>query len=211
MMGYYVQFGCGLEAPSGWINFDNSPTLRLQKLMLAGWIFQKVLSPRFPSNILYGDIIKGLPLPPESCIGLYCSHVLEHLSLLDCRMALVNAFNLLKQQGIFRLVVPDLERAVKTYCSSSEEDAAYTFMKETGLGCEKRPGTGSIIDRLRFLFGHSSHLWMWDFKALCKELTYAGFKSIRLAEFGDSEDPMFSAVENIERWKGSIGVECKKT
>lgn len=78
----YIQYGCGLAAPEGWINFDASPTLRVQKIPLVGKTIVKFLHPViFPDNVKYGDIIAGLPgIEPESCDGIYCSHVLEHLA-----------------------------------------------------------------------------------------------------------------------------------
>ena len=67
-MSLYVQYGCGLSAPVGWQNFDASPTLRLQKIPLIGKLVRKV---DFPSNVLYGDIVKGLPgIAPQSCDGV---------------------------------------------------------------------------------------------------------------------------------------------
>jgi len=50
---------------------------------------------------------------------------------------------------------------------------------------------------------------MWDYDSLNLELIKAGFHSIRRAEFGDSSDAQFSAVENIERWTAAVGIECR--
>ena len=91
MTKIYVQYGCGLSAPKEWTNFDVSPTLRIQKTPLLGTILKSKLNTTFPSNVLYGDIIKGLPIDENSCDGLYCSHTLEHLSLQDFRKALINS------------------------------------------------------------------------------------------------------------------------
>ena len=41
----YIHYGCGLDAPKEWINFDASPTLRLQKTPLLGLLFQKTITP----------------------------------------------------------------------------------------------------------------------------------------------------------------------
>ena len=79
----YVQYGCGLSAPKEWVNFDVSPTLRLQKIPVVGNWLKKSSKVVFPSNVLYGDIVKGLPVADNSCDGVYCSHTLEHLSLED--------------------------------------------------------------------------------------------------------------------------------
>ncbi|HEX6859864.1 MAG TPA: hypothetical protein VF138_06660, partial [Caulobacteraceae bacterium] len=57
----YVQYGCGLSAPDGWLNFDASPTLRLQRLPLVGRLLTRGRV-RFPEAVRYGDITRGLPL-----------------------------------------------------------------------------------------------------------------------------------------------------
>ncbi len=91
--GIYIQFGCGYSAPEGWINFDISPTLRLQKIPLLGDFLRNRMIYVFPRNARYGDIVKGLPLKPGTCQGIYCSHVLEHLALEDFRLALRNTYS----------------------------------------------------------------------------------------------------------------------
>ena len=113
----YVQYGCGWSAPTGWRNFDASPTLRFERLPLIGQLYTKNAS-RFPENVEYGDIVKGLPLSPDSCNGVYCSHILEHLSLDDFRIALHNTKRILRPSGIFRLVLSDLEYSIKQYVST---------------------------------------------------------------------------------------------
>lgn len=137
---------------------------------------------------------------------MYCSHVLEHLSLEDCRAALKNTFAYLMSGGRFRLVVPDLESLVKGYLESEAPAAAITFMHESGLGRERRPR--GIVGRLRAALGHSAHLWLWDFKSLSNELSNTGFVRIRRAQFGDSSDPAFEAFEERDRWEGCLGMEC---
>src|SRR5262245_33014690 len=97
----YVQFGCGFCAPPGWVNFDSSPTLRIERLPVIGRLVRRKTS-RFPSNVRYGDIARGLPIADGSCAGLYGSHVLEHLALDEFRSALLNARRYLRRNGIFR-------------------------------------------------------------------------------------------------------------
>ncbi len=81
MNNIYVQYGCGKTAPEGWINFDSSPTLRIQKIPVIGKLLKNELNTVFPNNVRYGDIIKGLPINKNSCDLVYSSHTLEHLSL----------------------------------------------------------------------------------------------------------------------------------
>lgn len=205
-MAVYAQFGCGLSTPEGWLNFDASPTLRLQKLPLLG----PLVSRTFPTNALYGDIIKGLPLKNDSVDAVYCSHVLEHLSLEDCRKALVNTHKVLRHGGVFRMVLPSLATHITSYMNCPDrEQAAMNFMKHTILGQERRPrGLRGLI---LTAFGNAAHRWMWDFPSLAAELRKTGFTSIREAVQGDSGDAMFDRVESPERWKWNpLGIHCLK-
>lgn len=205
----YVQFGCAWSAPKSWRNFDASPTLRFERIPVIGQLYVKN-DKRFPSNVEYGDITKGLPVCDESCDAVYSSHVLEHLSLHDFRIALRNIHKILKQGGICRMVLPDLGYLVDEYRKSFEtSDApAINFMMNTGLGCEnrKRGLAGLLIS----LYGNSHHLWMWDYKSLAHEIKAAGFQGIRKAEFGDSSVMKFHEVEDKSRWENCLGVECYK-
>jgi hypothetical protein len=200
-----VQYGCGLSAPQGWLNFDASPTLRLQRLPLVGRL-GAAGGTTFPGNVRYGDIVKGLPIEARSCRAVYCSHVLEHLSLNDFRVALANTRAVLAAGGIFRLVVPDLRLAAQRYVADSSDTAATRFMAETFLGLTERPkGVRGLV---RSWLGNSQHLWMWDYPSLRRELEIAGFKGIRPARSGDSEEPMFAGVEEESRWADAVGIQC---
>lgn len=109
----YVQYGCGFSAGDGWLNFDASPTLRIEKIPFFGKIASVALSgnsDRFPESVRYGDIRKGPLVPAGTADGIYASHVLEHLSLVDFRKALANTYLMLADGGVFRLIVPDLTR-----------------------------------------------------------------------------------------------------
>ena len=211
--GKFVQYGCGFSAPAEWINFDASPTLRIQLLPLIGNLVKSKLPVTFPSGVRYGDIIRGLPnIGPDSCDGVYCSHVLEHLSLDDFRLALKNTYRILRKDGIFRCVVPDLERCARSYVKAldnGEENASIRFVGvNTLLGIEQRPR--SFAGKLRTAFGNSHHLWMWDQYSLANELKKAGFRNIRRCQFNDSLEPMFKKVESADRFEGAVAMECVK-
>jgi hypothetical protein len=203
----YVQYGCGWSAPQGWRNFDASPALRFERLPVVGRLYTKN-GARFPAAVEFGDIVKGLPIEANSCDGIYCSHVLEHLALGDFRRALQNTYGLLKRDATFRLVLPDLLSSARRYLESTSPDAAFVFLRETALGEEARPR--SFQGFLTHWLGNSRHLWMWDYKSMLEELKTAGFVNIRRAEFGDSRDSMFATVEQKDRWDDCLGVECTK-
>ena len=200
----YVQYGCGDSVASGWLNFDASPTLRIQRIPLVGRAIVRASGHgyEFPDGVQYGDIVRGLDLPDGSVCGAYASHVLEHLSYEDCITALRNTYQLLAPGGLFRLVVPDLRARAEQYLSAvrmGQVDANNDFMRHTYLGLEVRPRT--ILQKLRSLLGNSAHLWMWDEPSMRGALADAGFVDIRQCRFGDCEDPMYAAVERADRFR----------
>jgi len=166
---------------------------------------------RFPSSVEFGDIVKGLPLGDGSCKGVYASHVLEHLPLDDFHKALENTVRLLAPGGVFRLVVPDLESAARAYCAgldAGDASANASFLRETGLGEEKR-----VRNLMGFLYSFlktSRHYWMWDAISLENALTEHGFVKVRRCDFGDCEDPMFDLVEDPGRFVRSVAMEAKR-
>ena len=210
-MKKYVQYGCGLSAPLDWINFDSSPTLRIQNLPILGTLLKSKLNVIFPSNVLYGDIIKGLPFLENSIDGLYCSHTLEHLSLFDLKKSLKNSYKILKKGGIFRCVLPDLEYHAKLYLNElerGEKIASINFMNATILGVNKRDKNLSSL--FKNYYGNANHLWMWDRLSLIEELKNVGFSQVKICSFNDSDDTMFKHVEDESRFINSLAIESIK-
>ena len=197
----YVQYGCGLSAPPGWLNFDASPRLKLEQMPIIRHALKRTFGTIFPENVLSGDIVAGLPVPDGASAGVYCSHVLEHLPREDVPVALHNTAKMLRPDGIFRLIVPDLRWRAEQYLQSAtraESGAADQFMDGCLLG--KRAKLRGPPAILREYFGNSAHLWMYDFACIKQLLLAAGFSTIRRCEFGDAKDAMFSYVENRDRY-----------
>jgi hypothetical protein len=115
---------------------------------------------------------------------------------------------LLEPDGVFRLVLPDLEAAILGYVVSKHATACSDFLRETLLGRPTR--TRGLKGLAIGMLGNNEHLWMWDFKGLSQELSEAGFREIRRASFGDSGNPAFDAVEQADRWAGCLGIECRR-
>lgn len=202
-----VQYGCGFSSPVGWMNFDSSPTLRFERIPLIGRFYTRNAQ-RFPDGVNFGNVVSGLPFRDDSVDLLYCSHVLEHLALEEFKDALTESFRILRPGGVFRLVLPCLENAIKAYSESKEASASIQLLKSTLLGVEnrRRDLKGFFQDWL----GGSKHLWMWDYKGMEAELKLAGFVGVRRAQFGDSDHSEFAEVEDEDRWTGHLGVECYK-
>jgi hypothetical protein len=199
--GLYIQYGCGLCAPDGWLNFDASPRLKIERIPGLRFAVQRTAGLLFPSNVRSGDIVAGLPVPDGAARGVYCSHVLEHLRRDDLPIALRNTFRMLAPGGLFRLVVPDLQWRALRYVQAAERGdpgAADALMASCALGRRSRAGT--LLSKLRERVSRNEHLWMYDFAALKSLLEQAGFGRVRRCAFGDGDDPMFARVEDRDRF-----------
>jgi SAM-dependent methyltransferase len=204
--GPFVQFGCGLSCPDGWINFDASPVLRLRAVPAVGSLLVSKLS-HFPRHVLFGDIVRGLPLPENSTMAVFSSHVIEHLDRTDVPTAFKNVHRILRSGGIFRSVLPDISKLARGYLDDPKAEAGVDFIASTGLVSSGRKG---ISRTARQVFGHSEHRWMWDFKGLRVELEQAGFSDIREARFGDSVIPAMRDVESLPRFEYAFCFEARK-
>jgi hypothetical protein len=204
-----IQYGAGLCGPENWRNFDSSPMLRLQRTPLLNLLPIARNGAPYPKTVIYGDVVKGLPVASGSADLVYCSHTLEHLALEDCRTALRESLRMLKPGGVFRAVMPDLRHLCSRYLSASVIDpaAAPSFMMNSNLGLVRRPRG---VARLRQFFSRDAHLWMWDYAAINFELMQAGFAHVREATFGDSQHASFSDVESPHRWENGLGFEATK-
>lgn len=201
-----VHYGCGDHAGPNWLNFDVSPMLRIERLPGGSLLKRLAGGGRpFPKAVQPGNIVKGALVPEGTASAAYASHVLEHLSLEDARVAIRNTYRMLAPGGVFRLIVPDLEWRAKLYLadmSKGDANAASEFMRQCILGREER--YRSPIHWLRKQLSGSSHLWMWDFVSMKAELEAAGFSQVRRCVCGDADDPAFAEVENPNRFVGSI-------
>jgi len=208
-----VQIGAGLSSGPSWISYDSSPTLAISKIPLLGpFLLKSIKGPKWPNSTRYADILKGLPLPEESCRLIFCSHMLEHLSLSDFKTALRKIYQYLEPSGTFRLIVPDLEAYAKRYtleiAEGRRDHAATAFIKETYLGCEST--RQNFASRLREALASSRHQWLWDRGSLTKALQESGFQNIHSRRFGEWCDPIFSEVEREDRHTDAICIECSK-
>jgi SAM-dependent methyltransferase len=89
-----LNLGCGDHYNNEWINID------------------------FYSNsdyVISHNLLNGIPFPDNEIDVVYHSHILEHFSKTDGLKFLEECYRVLKQHGIIRIAVPDLESIVKEY------------------------------------------------------------------------------------------------
>ena len=202
-----VQFGCGLSCPEEWLNYDASPTLRIQKIPFLGPIFTK-RRVKFPKSVRYGDVLKGLPHNDNSVDKIYCSHVLEHLSFEDFHLAIKEVYRCLRKGGEFRIVMPDLRVYATDYLNSVDSEASNLFMNKSMLGIQKRPV--GVLNRLIDSLGNHHHLWLWDAESTAAALQVHGFSDVRNFKFREDEPTMFKFVQERSRFNDAVSISCRK-
>ena len=89
----YLNIGCGSNLSNEWTNID---------------FFSK-------RNVDFCDIRKPLPYPNDVFDAVYNSHVLEHLAKDKGENLISEIFRILKNGGICRIVVPDIEKICIEY------------------------------------------------------------------------------------------------
>lgn len=105
-----LNIGCGAVCHPDWINLDIQPSV---------------------SYVRHWDATQGLPCGDEEVDVCYASHVVEHLHPADAEGLLRQCHRVLKDRGIVRIVVPDLEAIAREYVSALDRvdrgDAQATF------------------------------------------------------------------------------------
>lgn len=203
--GLRVNVGCGDSPTPGWVNIDNSPSVRLAALP---WLWP--LLPRtqreFAKAARDGGVQHGsatrLNLPAASAAAIYSSHMVEHLDRAEARAFLAEARRALKPGGVLRLVLPDLRRYVDAYKRHGDADA---FVASTMMGTA-RPR--SIREWFRYILtGPRHHLWMYDGPSLARLLADAGYRDVQVLPPGRSSIVDPGALNLRERADESVYVE----
>lgn len=203
-----VNVGCGQTPTPGWVNIDNSPSVRLATLPF--------LWPLLPPNqrsfartageqgVRYGVATK-LPLPNESAEVIYSSHMMEHLDRAEARAFLKEAYRVLGSGGRIRLALPDIRRMALAYLEHGDADA---FIHATHMGTDR---ARSAFDWIRHIaFGPRHHLWMYDAESLKQQVLLAGFQDPVELPPGKSNIPGPGPLDLRERDSESVYVEAVK-
>jgi predicted SAM-dependent methyltransferase len=203
-----IHIGCEHKIGKNWINYDVSYVPILERIPVIGK-FIKVNNKRYPKEVRYGDISKSLLCEENNADNIYCSHTLEHMSKDDMIFALKNIYKMLKKNGCFRLIIPNLKMRAEEYIKTNDADR---FIEAIGMGQKKTPN--NFLDKLRNLFGNSLHKWMYDEHSIKNYLHQVGFKNIRKCSFNDSGIEVFSEVEEMHRFIDGdfieVALQCTK-
>ncbi len=175
----FANVGCGSTPTAGWINFDNSLTVRISGSL--AWLLASV-GAMSSSQVRFLEVARRhgiryatatrLPLPDQALHGLYTSHMLEHLSRLEASRFLREAHRVLRSGGTLRVSVPDLSKLVEDYRADGNADV---FQQRMMMATD----VSSLSRRFQLaLLGPRHHQWMYDERSLGALLTAAGFVEV---------------------------------
>jgi len=210
-----LNIGCGMSPTKGYINFDNSLSIRLAKFGSIGVYLHYfgLINKATLSNILFckynriewADVSKKIPVRSNTVDILYSSHMLEHLDQKCASLFLQEAMRVLKPNGTIRIVVPDLERIINDYNRKNDADQLITSMHV----CNPKPI--SIIDKIKaILVGPRHHQWMYDKQSLSKLLVKSGFVNPVHLNPGETTMHSVGLLNLSERSEESIYIEANK-
>jgi SAM-dependent methyltransferase len=174
-----LNWGCGRTPPAGWINAD-----RLSA----------------PGIALSGDIREGLALADHAVDYAVAIHSLQDLAYPDVVPALQELRRVLRTDGVLRLGLPDLDRAVAAYARG---EAGYFYIPDA----EVTTLSGKLIVQL---------IWYGSVRtpftrAFARELLLrAGFRRVTDCAFRLTASAYADIVELDNRQRESFFIEAVK-
>lgn len=214
-MSLKINVGCGRSPTDGWLNFDNSPSIRLaasrwryvlaKSLSILDSNQIKNIEWNRTHNIQFADACKHIPVNNGAASAIYTSHMLEHLSRKAAVKFLAEALRVLEPGGVLRIGVPDLRRSVNRYLNDGDADA---FMTDIFVA---PPALENWQDKARLLVsGFRHHQWMYDGPSLTNLMASHGFVKVEMCPPGMTkiEDP--GHLDLWERSEETVFVEGAK-
>tara|TARA_R110000823_G_scaffold303100_1_gene424411 strand:- start:1295 stop:1864 length:570 start_codon:yes stop_codon:yes gene_type:complete len=149
-----LNLGCGNRKMHGFINVDAREDVK----------------PDFVADVTkINEQFNGVDL-------IYACHVLEHFPLKPStfqptpyKEVLKNWFSTLKDGGVLRLAIPDIDAACRYYVDTGDLDILYAFF----YGGQK--------------YDFDFHYHCWNFETLKRDLLEVGFKEVNLYDWSKTE------------------------
>jgi SAM-dependent methyltransferase len=213
-----VNVGCGAKASDRCLNLDWSFYLRFKRLPFSSAIAPLIFHGdrlaefhKLVDSIVVHDLRRGIPCADETVDVVYHSHFLEHLDRRFVAGFLAEVRRVLKPGGIHRIVVPDLEKAVRLYVEHLDACRAGTasghdeivsmlvwqMVQKEAHGTARQPPFRRWIENR--VLGDArrrgqSHQWMYDEVNLREVLEAAGFVRIRRMAYDHSDVPEWGQI-----------------
>jgi predicted SAM-dependent methyltransferase len=142
-----------------------------------------------PGVDLRFDLREGLPLESRSVDRIVAVHLLQDLPWGAIGPALREIHRVLKADGVVRLAVPDLDKAVRAYLAG---DAGYFHVPDRDAG-----SVGAKL--ITQIVWYGSVRTPFTFEFLQEWMARAGFSRIGQHRFGESDVDGLASLDNRQR------------
>jgi SAM-dependent methyltransferase len=211
-----INVGCGASPTPGWLNFDNSLSVRLARwsgvstaldrlgrLRALGGGSADLVALAQRGEIGWANATAHIPCAAGSAVAVYSSHMIEHLDRAEARAFLAEVMRVLRPGGVVRLAAPDLSRLIEQYVSTGDADE---FVASTHMGLARPAGLGAWARWV--LVGPRHHLWMYDGGSLLRLLREVGFDDAAVMPPGATRIDGPGQLDLQERSDESVYVEA---
>ena len=208
-----VNIGCGASPTPGWVNFDNSFSVKAARWPLAVSALARLRVNSGQSahlarvararNIQFASATTRIPCAESSVSAVYSSHMIEHLDRAEARAFLAEVRRILRPGGVVRVAAPDLARMVRDYLATDDADG---FIAATHMGLNRPTGLTAWMKWA--LIGPRHHLWMYDGNSLAKLLREVGFADAVIMPPGETNIVDPGDLDLKERAAQSVYVEA---
>ncbi|MBT8523609.1 methyltransferase domain-containing protein [Polynucleobacter paneuropaeus] len=166
-------------------------------------------------GINYGaDLRKHLKISNNVVDGIFCEHTLEHLTYSDVDRLLGECYRILKDGGVFRIVLPDLSLFISNYADGNIswfrrwESLMFTHSTDP---IRKLRKLNTPLESISFTTQEYGHVSSWDYETLFFYLQKNGFREITKSGYMESRDPALLIDDSSEdRRLVSLYVEAVK-
>ena len=214
-MALRLNIGCGDAPTAGWINYDNSPAVRLARFpRLTGLLRSLGLidagNVAFIANcrrlgIQYANAAHRIPHASGTVDVVYSSHMIEHLDRREAVGFLAECLRVLKPGGVLRLVAPDLRWSILEYMENGRADE---FVAQLQFDVERPRGPVESVRRL--VSGGRGHHWMYDGPSLSRLVAGSGFCDVEIVSSGQTRIADPGGLDLREREIESVYVEANR-
>jgi SAM-dependent methyltransferase len=208
-----VNVGCGLSPTPGWLNFDNSFSIRVARWPIVSSALRVMgLLPTKSAelnemgrtgSVRFANAAVRIPCAAGSVAAVYSSHMIEHLDRSEARAFLTEVRRVLRPGGVIRIAAPDLSRLVSDYIATGDADG---FVTGIYMGLDRPAGLRGWAKWA--VVGPRHHLWMYDGESLSRLMRETGFADVAVLPPGSSRIVEPGQLDLRERAAESVYVEA---
>ncbi len=210
-----LNIGCGDAPTAGWVNYDNSPAVRLAHSRLLTRLLHAVGvidagNVAFIANcrrlgIHFANAARRIPHASGTVDVVYSSHMIEHLDRREAVGFLAECLRVLKPGGVLRLAAPDLRWSILEYMEKGRADE---FVAQLQFDIDRPRGLVDGVRRL--LSGGRGHHWMYDGPSLSRLVSSCGFTNAEIVPAGQTRLADPGGLDLRERAIESVYIEANR-